>query len=142
MSATDDRIKQILKAKAQETNAAERCKDQLTKHIEIMQQLRKKWAKDTHIIADILRDFEQKMVDIKVQLQFQDVGQQGTTIAVGRIFGHVSGRELQLTLNVHPNGEIHVFRAGAGTHHVQFTSVLTADRAQYESLILDEIEVT
>jgi hypothetical protein len=148
MSATDDRIRKILETKAQEAKHEKEAEDQLKQHAET-DRSRKKWAEDTHIIADILKDFEQKMAAMKLQLRFQDVGQQGTTIAVGRIFGRVSGRELQLTLNVQPSGEIHVFRGGptVGAHQVQSTSpvafsVLTANRAQYESLILDAIEAT
>jgi hypothetical protein len=158
MSATDDRIKQILETKAREAKIAEERKkqaeDQLMKHPDLQKSL-KKWTDDTSIIADILKDFEQKMGEF-LQLRFRDMGQQGTAIAVGRIFGRVSGRDLQLTLNVYPNGEIHIFREGpkagsAGVAPLPFPvltasrlpfTVLTANREQYESVILDAIEAT
>jgi hypothetical protein len=158
MSATDDRIKQILEAKARELKIAEERKkqaeDQLKKHPDLQKSL-KKWEEDTLTIRDILRDFQQKMADF-LHLDFRDVGQQGTAIAVGRIFGRVSGRDLQLTLNVYPNGEIHVFREGPKAGSVGVTpipfpvltasrlpfTVLTANREQYESIILDAIEAT
>jgi len=86
------------------------------------------------------------MSALELQLTFQDAGQRGDALAVGRITGRVSGNDLQVTLNVHPTGEIHAFQGPKPGHiQAQFTSptklsVLAADRAQYEALILDFIE--
>jgi hypothetical protein len=86
------------------------------------------------------------MSALGLRLTFQDAGQKGDALAVGRISGRISGSDLQVTLNVQPTGEIHAFQ-GPKVGHIstQFTSpsklsVLTADRAQYEALILDFIE--
>ncbi len=86
------------------------------------------------------------MSALELQLTFQDAGQRGDALAVGRITGRVSGSDLQVTLNVHATGEIHAFRGPKPGHiQAQFTSpsklsVLAANRAQYEALILDFIE--
>jgi hypothetical protein len=148
--STDQRIKNILQKKAKEKEAAEQAKKQVQERSNerqaIAENVRKKWSADTHIIAEILKDFEQKMSALGLQLAFQDEGQKGDALAGGRIFGRVSGSDLQVTLNVDPAGEIHAFQGPKAGHiAVQFTSpsklsVLTADRAQYEALILDFIE--
>lgn len=148
--STDQRIQKLLRNKAKEKEA-----DELEKRLAeeknnerqaTAEHVRQKWAIDTHIIAEILKDFEQKMSALELQLTFQDAGQRGDALAVGRITGRVSGSDLQVTLNVHPTGEIHAFRGPKPGHiQAQFTSpsklsVLAADRAQYEALILDFIE--
>ncbi len=142
--STDQRIENILRKKAKEKEAAEQAKKQAEQRSNeqqaIAEHVRKKWTVDTHIIAEILKDFEQRMSALGLQLAFQDEGQKGAALAGGRIFGRVSGNDLQVTLNVDPTGEIHAFQ-GPKTGHIaiQFTSpsklsVLTADRAQYEGL--------
>jgi hypothetical protein len=73
-------------------------------------------------------------------------GPKGRRACVGRITGRVSGSDLQVTLNVRPTGEIQAFQGPKPGHiQAQFTSpsklsVLVADRAQYEALILEFIE--
>jgi hypothetical protein len=146
----DQRIENILRKKAKEKQAAEQEKSQAERrsneHQATAEHVRRKWTADAHIIAEILKDFEQKMSPLGLQLAFQDAGQKGDALAVGRIVGRVSGSDLQVMLNVDPNGEIHAFQGPKAGHiAVQFTSpsklsVLTADRAQYEALILDFIE--
>ncbi len=148
--STDQRIQKILRSKAKEKEADDLekklAKDRSNERQEMAERVRQKWAADTHIIAKILKDFEQKMSALGLQLIFQDACQKGDALAVGRITGRVSGNDLQVTLNVHATGEIHAFQ-GPKTGHIssQFTSpsklsVLTADRSQYEALILDFIE--
>jgi hypothetical protein len=148
--STDQRIQKILRSKAKKKQADElekkQAKEQSNERQATAERVRQKWAADTHIIAEILKDFEQKMSALELQLTFQDVGQKSNTLAVGRISGRISGSDLQVTLNVDPNGEIEAFQAPKVGHvGNQFTSpsklsVLTANRAQYEALILDFIE--
>jgi hypothetical protein len=147
---TDQRIQKLLRNRAKQKEA-----DELEKKLEEEQNnerqataehVSQKWVTDTHIIAEILKDFEQKMSALGLQLTFQDAGQKGDALAVGRITGRVSGSDLQVTLNVHRTGEIQAFQGPKAGHiQVQFTSpskfsVLVADRAQYEALILEFIE--
>ena len=148
--STDQRIQKLLWNKAKEKEADElekkRAEQQNNERRATAELVRQKWAADTHIITEILKDFEQKMSALGLQLIFQDAGQKGDALAVGRITGRVSGNDLQVTLNVHPTGEIHAFQGPKPGHiQAQFTSptklsVLAADRAQYEALILDFIE--
>jgi hypothetical protein len=148
--STDQRIQKILRSKAKEKQADDLekklAKDRSNERQETADRVRQKWTADRYIIAEILKDFEQKMSALELQLTFQDTGQKGDELAVGHISGRVSASDLQVTLNVHPTGEIHAFQ-GPKTGHIssQFTSpsklsVLTADRSQYEALILDFIE--
>jgi hypothetical protein len=147
---TDQRIKNILRKRAKEEDAAKlekrQAEERSNERKTTADHVRRKWTTDTKIIAEVLRDFEQKMSALELQLIFEDEDQKGDAIAGGRIFGHVTGQELQVTLTVDPTGEVRAFQ-GPKTGHiaVQFASpsklsVLTADRAQYESLILDFIE--
>jgi len=148
--STDQRIQKILRSKAKEKEADDLekklAKDQSNERQEMAERVTQKWMADTYVIAEILKDFEQKMSALELQLTFQDAGQKGDALAVGHISGRISGRDLQVTLNVHPNGEIHAFQGPKAGHiSSQFTSpsklsVLTADRSQYEALILDFIE--
>ena len=148
--STDQRIKRLLQRKAAEAETAEKAKQQAdkqeTERQKIAERVKEKWRADTYVIAEILRDFEQKMSAFGVQLTFQDEGEKGDSLARGRIVGRVSGNELQVALDVDPTGEIHAFQGPKAGHiHAQFTSlsklsVLAADRAQYEALILDFIE--
>jgi hypothetical protein len=150
--STDQRIKHFLQRKAAEAQIAEKAKQQADREEherkDVAERVKEKWTTDTYMIAEILKDFEQKMSVVGVQLTFQDAGQKGTALAVGHITGRVSGSELQFTLSVEPAGEIHAFRGPKAGHiHAQFTSpskvsVLTAGRAQYEALILDFIETS
>ena len=148
--STDQRIQKLLQNKAKEQEADELEKkladERSNERRATAEHVRQKWAADTDIIAEILKDFEKKMSALGLRLTFQDAGQKGDALAVGRISGRISGSDLQVTLNVQPTGEIHAFQ-GPKVGHIstQFTSpsklsVLTADRAQYEALILDFIE--
>jgi hypothetical protein len=150
VESTDQRIKKILTSNAKEKKADELEKklaeEQNNEQQATAERVRQKWAADTYIIAEILKDFEQKMSALGLQLTFQDAGQKGNLLAIGHISGRISGRDLHVTLNVHPAGEIDAFQ-GPKVGHIssQFTSpsklsVLTADRTQYEALILDFIE--
>jgi hypothetical protein len=147
---TDQRIKNILRKRAKEEDAAKQEKRQAEERSNEQKttadQVRKKWTADTKMIAEILSDFEQKLSPLELQLMFEEEDQKGEAIAGGRIFGHVTGQDVQVTLNVGPTGEVRAFQGPKAGHIApQFSSpsklsVLTADRAQYESLILDFIE--
>lgn len=143
---TDERIQNILRNKAGEIEAAKQAQKQAEELAKSQQALAvsvaKKWAADTHVIAAILKDFEQKMSDLNVHLAFQDEGQQGAMLAVGRVTGRVSGHDLSVTFHVDPNGEIHIFSLSP-LRIFNFrgpVSVLSADKALYEDLILNFIE--
>jgi hypothetical protein len=148
--STDQRIQKILRSKAKEKEADDLekklAKDQSNERQETAERVVQKWSTDTYVIAEILKDFEQKMSTLGLQLTFQDAGRKGDALAVGHISGRISGRDLQVTLNVHSNGDIHAFQGPKAGHiSSQFTSpsklsVLTADRSQYEALILDFVE--
>jgi tetrahydromethanopterin S-methyltransferase subunit A len=79
--STDQRIKNILQKKAKEKEVAEQAKKQAQERSNERQataeNVRKKWSADTHIIAEILKDFEQKMSALGKYLR-----QQGTQIGV------------------------------------------------------------
>jgi hypothetical protein len=120
---TDERIQNILRNKAGEIEAAKQAQKQAEE-------------------LAILKDFEQKMSDLNVHLAFQDEGQQGAMLAVGRVTGRVSGHDLSVTFHVDPNGEIHIFSLSP-LRIFNFrgpVSVLSADKALYEDLILNFIE--
>ena len=148
--STDQRIEKILRSKAKEKEADDLekklAKNQSNARQETAERVMQKWTADTYVIAEILKDFERAMSALELQLTFQDADQKGDALAVGRISGRISGRDLQVTLNVHPNGEIHAFQGPKAGHiSSQFTnpsklSVLTADRSQYEALILDFVK--
>ena len=85
--STDQRIKNILQKKAKEKEAAEQAKKQAQERSNERQataeNVGEKWSADTHIIAEILKDFEQKMSALGLQLAFQDEGQKGDALAEG-----------------------------------------------------------
>ena len=147
---TDQRIQKLLRNTAKQKEADELEKklveEQNNERQATAEHVRQKWVTDIHIIAEILKDFEQKMSALGLQLTFQDAGQKGDALAVGRITGRVSGSDLQVKLTVDPTGEIKAFQGPKPGHiQAQFTSpsklsVLVADRAQYEALILEFIE--
>ena len=117
--STDQRIQKLLRNKAKQKEADELktklAEEQNNERQATAEHVRQKWVTDTHIIAEILKDFEQKMSALGLQLTFQDAGQKGDALAVGRITGRVSGSDLQVTLNVDPTGEIHALAAGLAT---------------------------
>jgi hypothetical protein len=148
--STDQRIKRLLQKKAAEAETAEKVKQQADKQEHerqnVAERVKEKWTADTYVIAEILREFEQKMSAFGVQLAFQDEGEKGDSLARGRIVGRVASSDLQVTLKVDTAGKIHAFQGPKAGHiQSQYTSpskvsVLTADRAGYEGLILDFIE--
>jgi hypothetical protein len=83
---------------------------------------------DTHVIEAILKDFEQKLSGLDLHLTFQNAGQQRSILAVGRIMGSVSGKEIEVTLNVHPNGEIHTIASGPKYPNIQIEFVRPLSR--------------
>ena len=81
--STDQRIQKILRSKAKEKEADDLEKtDQSNEREATAERVRQKWAADTHIIAEILKDFEQKMTALGLELVFQDAGQKGDVLAV------------------------------------------------------------
>jgi len=113
---TDERIQNILRKKAEELEDTKQEKKQAEELAKSQQATAaaatKKWVADTHVIEAILKDFEQKLSGLDLHLTFQNAGQQRSILAVGRIMGSVSGKEIEVTLNVHPNGEIHTIASG------------------------------
>ena len=98
--STDQRIQKILRNKAKEKEADDLekklAKDRSDERQATADRVRQKWTADTYIIAEILKDFEQKMSALELQLTFQDTGQKGDALAVGHISGRVSGSDLQV----------------------------------------------
>ena len=99
--STDQRIQRILRNKAKEKEADDfekkLAKDRSNERQETADRVRQKWTADTYIIAEILKDFEQKMSALELQLAFQDAGQKGDALAVG----HISGRVPQVICKLH-----------------------------------------
>jgi hypothetical protein len=93
--STDQRIQKILRNKAKEKEADDLekklAKDQSNERQETAERVKQKWTADTYVIAEILKDFEQKMSALELQLTFQDAGQKGNALAVGRISGPFPG---------------------------------------------------
>ena len=94
--STDQHIQKILRSKAKEKQADDLeqklAKDRSNERQETADRVRQKWTADRYIIAEILKDFEQKMSALELQLTFQDTGQKGDALAVGHsyICPHVS----------------------------------------------------
>ena len=112
--STDQRIQKILRIKAKEKEADDLekklAKDRSNERQETADRVRQKWTADTYIIAEILKDFEQKMSALELQLAFQDTGQKGDALAVGHISGRVSASDLQVTLTSIPRAKSAPFK--------------------------------
>jgi len=147
--STDERIEEILKAKPEKTNLAEQVKVQAAEaakqQIATAESIRTKWTDDTHFIVAILKEFEQKLSKLGLELSFQDAGaQQGSMIAQGSISGRTPETQINLTLSVDQYGEIHVHH---GVEHdqkpiisIKRVFVPTAQKSDYENLILEHLE--
>ena len=148
----DDRIKRFLQKRVENAAAQEKAKrefdalDQAQK--KTAEIVLKKWTADTHLIAAILTELEQKLASADLRLAFQDAGAQDRAIAVGHITGVFSGKPVDLTLIVRPTGEIDPIEAGPKAAHLQMQfalpariSVLSAHKGEYEALILDLLGV-
>ena len=112
--STDQRIQKILRSKAKEKEAADLekklAKDRSNERQATADRVRQKWTADTYIIAEILKDFEQKMSALELQLTFQDTGQKGDALAVGHISGRVSASDLQVHSTSIPRAKSTHFR--------------------------------
>jgi hypothetical protein len=148
--STNDRILRILKEWAgAEPNGQTRnshADGPTAQGHELKDQIRRKWDADTHVIASILREFCSKMTALNLELTFEERKPQGSALAVGYIGGSLAGHKFGMYLNIHPHGDLHVFQDGhpSSLFHVvdcptRF-SILTADKRQYEALILEHIE--
>jgi len=91
---TDQRIRKLLrdKAKQKEAHELERklAEEQNNERQATAEHVKQKWVKYTHVIAEILKDFEEKMSALGLHLIFQDAGQKGDALAIGRITSSVS----------------------------------------------------
>lgn len=133
--------------KIEEQRAKAEILDQKRVSLELEKKVLAKWSSDTHIIAALLKDFEREMSDFGVQLGCQSEGPQEGAIAVLKIAGRVSGREVYASFNVAPGGEVNLVRQGPKFPSVQVVfheppagSVMTADKLTYEAMLMDLIE--
>src|SRR5271170_7475045 len=82
---TAQRIQKLLrdKAKQKEADELERklVEEQNNERQATAEHVRQKWEKDTYVIAEILKDFEEKMSALGLHLIFQDAGQKGDALA-------------------------------------------------------------
>jgi hypothetical protein len=138
----DERTKSFAEKQHREVAAGEVL--QTPAQDELSHRIRQKWAVDTHVIAAVLAELEQQLSLASLRLAFRDERPQGAALAVGRITGSLAGMPIDLLLIVHPDGEIYPLRRdpNAGDDQIQSASsskmsVLTADKDQYETLILD-----
>ena len=148
----DERIRRFLEQRAEDRKAAEKA-NQLDKQHEKerskkAERIKAKWSADTHIIAKILTDLKEKLAETGLQLKFQDTGSDGKAIAGGRIMGRFSGAAIDLTLKVYADGAIETYKSGPrlGPTNIDLVSqtpisVLTANKGEYEALILDALGV-
>jgi hypothetical protein len=146
--STDERIEAILKAKPERTSLAEQVEVQAAaaakQQIATAESIRTKWTHDTHFIVATLKEFEQKMSALGLELSFQDAdAPQGGLIAQGSICGRTAETPINLILNVDQYGEIH---AHHGPDHdlkpvisIKRVFVPTAQKSDYEELILEHL---
>jgi hypothetical protein len=108
--------------------------------------VRAKWASDSHVIAEILKDFGAKL---GCQLKLTDLGAPPPNMAAhARLTGRIGNQapiSIDLTINEH--GQLHAAKARmVGPSHVRFhgsnpLNVPDATREQYENFILDLLDI-
>jgi hypothetical protein len=147
-SSTDERIQQIIARKKAQGEA-----DKLEETLAIEQRkakdkrvadLRAKWADETHVIEESIKEIQRKTARLGVKVTFQHVpANPGSTIGTA-IFSGSSPNTANSTMrwNVLEDGlvDISYDRPGGAPGANKF-QIETADRATYESKIMDFIDL-
>ncbi len=147
-TSSDERIqrhaqkqKEVVETRLQQEK---RAADEQQRKNHFLADVRAKWSNDTHIVAEILKDFGLKLDG---QLQFQDLGAPPpNTAAHGRITGRIGkAAPISYDLTVDEQGRLRAAKIRrVGLANVSFVShviVLDATREQYEDFILDLLDI-
>jgi hypothetical protein len=147
----DERIQRYLAQRAEERAAAQKAERQEEKdgleRKELAQRVLQKWRADVGVITSILGELTEKLAVERPQLGFNDGGPNGNAIATGIITGRFSGKNIDFALKVAHDGSIELssgrLLGAAAKRFVSTTriSVLTANKGEYEAVILDLLGV-
>jgi|SRR5271163_2556369 len=148
----DERIQRYLARRAEDKAAAEKVEQQEEKdgleRKELAQRVLQKWRADIGLITSILRELTEKLASERPQFGFSDGGPSGDAIATGIITGRFSGKNIDFAVKVAHDGTIELssgrsLGAAANLRFVSPTriSVLTANKGEYEAVILDLLGV-
>jgi hypothetical protein len=150
LESTGDRIKRILSLHEQhertETARKLALETQKIAARDFEHKIAEKWAADTRVISAILADFATRLSHAGMLMTFQTESAPAGAAAEGRIHGRISGNDVHATIQINPDGDVHLSREGPTRKDavVNFAassgSVFQADREFYERLILDLIE--
>ena len=145
--SSDERIQRHIQKQKDtadtQAQQAQRAVEERDRKNRFLADLRAKWANDTHIIVEILKDFGPKLDG---QFHFMDLGAPPpNTAAHGRITGRIRKRApISIDLTVDEQGRLNAVRAVNPAVRVPSTISLTvtdATREQYEDFILDLLNV-
>jgi hypothetical protein len=147
----DERIRRFLKRKEDQGVTKEVSEEAARRDQEHQAKTRRvagKWVQDTHVIASILNELEGKLAPAELHLGFQDTGAKEDAVATGIIAGRFAGANVEFELRVQPDGQVQISKTPIQGELVQVTlrqpaeiSILTANRGEYEALILDMLGV-
>lgn len=148
--SSDERIERHKEKQQQAAHARvqqeQRAVDQEQRKDRFLAELRAKWGSDTHIIAEILKDFGPKLDG---EFRFVDLGAPPPNMAAhGRISGCIGNQAaISVYLTVDEHGQLHAAKSRPiGPATVKFHSshplvVTNTTREQYEDLILDLLDI-
>jgi hypothetical protein len=148
----DERIQRYLAQRAAERAAAQKVERQVEREglerKELAERVLQKWRADIDVITSILRELTEKLAVERPQFGFSDGGPSGNAIATGIITGRFSGKNIDFALKVAHDGTIELSSGrllgpDANLKLVSTTriSVLTANKGEYEAVILDLLGV-
>jgi hypothetical protein len=144
----DERIKRFLEKRAAAAevaatgNAAQQKRD--AEMQDTIARIIGKWTEDSRLIVAILDELKIKLSDTGFYANLQARGAYRDAIATATIVGQIDKRPIDLMLSVLPDGFIHSYRdVGSSTSFGTKTAVqiLTANKGEYEALILDALDV-
>ena len=129
-----------------EAQRAQRAAEQKEQKVRFLADVRAKWASDSHIIAEILKDFGSKL---GAQLQCSDLGAPPPNMAAhGRLTGRIGNQApISIDLTVDEHGQLHAARSRPiGQTNVRFVGsnaliVTDATRERSEDFFLDLLDI-
>jgi hypothetical protein len=144
----DERIKRFLEKRAAnaESAAAENAAQQRreAEKRETFARWVRKWTGDSRLIVAILEELKTKLSDTRFFANFQAKAPHLDAIATAVIVGSFDSRQIDLTLSVLYDGFIHILRneGDAISYGVKTNvQVLTANKDEYEAIILDALGI-
>jgi hypothetical protein len=152
LGQSDERIKRYLEKRAIQAAEAARA-EQERKEAERPGRISRilgKWAEDTRLIVSILEELRGKLSAADFHSSFQATAPRGAALASAIIIGRLEDQHYELLLNITPEGLVQVSKAAGRSSlpplGVTFVSmskveVLTAQKEEYERLILDALEI-